>query len=123
MRKLYKVLFFIPGMTATSEQRDEALNFGPHVSFRNAQHVKEEDALEECDAVYGPAVPPLYAAAYPWACSIVDFYNGKLETVPMAPTEAADPALDSGAGDPDTFNPFAGVDAAAMRQAGWKAQG
>lgn len=122
MRKLYKVLFFVTGMTPTSTQRDEALNFGPHVSFRNALHIQPEDTLEDCDAVYGPAVPSRYAARYPWACSVADFYAGKLDPVPMAPAEPVEDAPDSGAGT-EAFNPFAPVSAAARRAADWQAQG
>lgn len=123
MRGIYKVLYFINGMAPTLKQRDEVLQFGPHVAFRNAQHIDVDGCLEQCDAVAGPMIPARYAAAYPQACSIIDFYAGKLEKLPEAPSEALDPAPDSGAGDPATFDPFASVDASQRASAGWKAQG
>ena len=121
MNKIYKVLFFT-GMVPTSEQRMEALNFGPHVNFRNAAFIKDEDNPEDCDAVYGD-VPAKYAARFPWACSIVDFYNGKLETVAMAPPEPVEPPPVSGAGDADTFDPFAATEPGTKPGVDWTPQG
>lgn len=122
-QNVYRVLFFVSGMTPTAEQRSEALNFGPHVSFRNAAHINVEDPCEPCTAVYGPAVPRQYAARYPWACSIVDYYAGKLEAVAMAPAEAEEPpAPETGAGTPD-FDPFGSTGFAPRVSTEWTPQG
>lgn len=103
----YTVLFFINDFSPTPQQKAEALNFGPHVTFRNATYVSAEDSsLEPCDAVYGEATPVTYLKAYPWAVSIVDYYNGLLPPKPKQPTVEADDAPPSGAGDVDTFDPF-----------------
>ena len=120
---VYRVLFFIPGMSPTSEQRSEALNFGAHVSFRNAQHINDEEPCEPCVAVYGPSVPKQYAAKYPWACSIVDYYAGKLDPVAMAVPEVEDsPVPETGAGTPD-FDPFGSTGFAPRTGTDWTPQG
>ena len=116
----YRVLFFIVGATPSKEQRSEALNFGPHVGFRNTHYVDVNEPCEDCNAVYGE-VPRNYAAKFPWACSIVDFYNGKLDTAPMASEKPADGEVEAGVVEVAEFDPFTPADAA--RGADWKPQG
>ena len=89
MSQLYTVLFFVRGMVPTQEQRDEANTYGPNCSFRNLLYVSDEATLEECVAVAGE-VPARYAAAYPQAVPISDWYAGKLGPSPKALVEPVD---------------------------------
>lgn len=122
IKSIYRVLFFIDGMAPTSLQRSEALNFGPHVSFRNAQHINDADNPEYCNAVYGEHVPPRYASKFPWACSIVDYYAGKLDPAPMASGAVVDADEAPAPADAPDFDPFA-PGASPDGNAAWNKQG
>jgi hypothetical protein len=58
--KFPKILYFINGYTATTEEKIEAAQIPAHVVFRNATRVEDTDSLEKADGVYG-AVPNSYA--------------------------------------------------------------
>lgn len=57
-----RTLFFIKGVAPTAEQQAEAEAIPGIVCFRNAIKFREEDALEDFDAVAGD-VPEKYARA------------------------------------------------------------
>jgi hypothetical protein len=54
-----KILYFIDGFSPTPEDFEAASKLTAQVSFRNAQHVPAEGALEDCDGVAG-CVPAPY---------------------------------------------------------------
>jgi hypothetical protein len=59
-----KTLYFTAGSTLTDADV-EAMNNIPGGAFhRNAAFIQEDDKLEPCDAVAGPAIPPQYRAKY-----------------------------------------------------------
>lgn len=137
----YRVLYFILTMAPTAEQRRDAVQYGPHCAFRNAAYHVADSALEECTAVAGE-VPDEYAAVYPRAVTIADWYNGKLSTVPMAAETGMEGDDDDGGeegtgegaeatGDrpPQAGDPFAKATAPAKvgrsraQAAAWKPQG
>lgn len=67
LTKLPRILFFIRGPVPSLEQQLEAEDLSPaRVSFRNADLVLAEGALEVCDGVTGE-VPARYKKAYPTA--------------------------------------------------------
>jgi hypothetical protein len=70
MRKFPRILYFIPSTVPTLKEQAAALQLGPNCSFRNANLISVEGALEQCDGVAG-CVPKRYAEA-------VDGYGKKL---------------------------------------------
>ena len=118
----YRVLFFIRGMAPSPEQYMEGQMYGPHCGYRNVLAMDMNGSLEDCDAVAG-FVPPRYAAAYPKAVTITEWFARKLERprgpvsspvggkVTIAPSPSVDPFLSpaqpaaSGAGKAPNWQP------------------
>lgn len=61
-KRATKTLFFIEGVAPNEAEQAEADELPGMVCFRNVTKYREEDAVEDFDAVAG-AVPPKYAAA------------------------------------------------------------
>ena len=66
MKHLARILYFVAGVAPSAEDFEAAEKLGANVSFRNANAVPAEGALEICDGVAGE-VPERYAEAYPEA--------------------------------------------------------
>lgn len=58
-----RILYFVRGISPTDEQREDALQYGEGVVFRNAAFVKEDDKPEDCEMAVGPFVPAQYVKA------------------------------------------------------------
>jgi hypothetical protein len=70
MKHFARILFFINGAVPTQEDYTAAAKLAANVSFRNANAVPSEGALEACDGVAGH-VPERYAKAYPEASEAI----------------------------------------------------
>lgn len=71
MKHLARILFFVAGVAPSAKDYAAAEKLGANVSFRNANAVPAEGALEQCDGVAG-AVPARYAEAYPTAAEALE---------------------------------------------------
>jgi hypothetical protein len=77
-KKAPRILFFIDGDVPSKKEYAAAARLGPNTSFRNAQYINEEGALETCDGVAG-VVPKRYAEKYPSAEDALTAYARVLE--------------------------------------------
>lgn len=77
MKKFPVILFFIAAATPSPKEFAEAMTYGPNVRYRNAQYIKESDALEICDGVAGQ-VPEKYAEAFPTAKEACEKYADEM---------------------------------------------
>ena len=97
LTRVPRILFFIKGTLPTLEEQLEADELAPmRVSYRNANLVSAEGALETCDGWYGDATPERYRKAYPAAEEAAKNYKANREAAYKAKKEAADEAKKSG---------------------------
>jgi hypothetical protein len=94
-KKAPRILFFIDGDLPSKKEYAAAARLGPNTSFRNAQYINEEGALETCDGVAGE-VPKRYAEAYPTAEAALESYAKMLEDAAKAEDTDDGPELDFG---------------------------
>lgn len=79
-----RTLYFISGVAPTAEQQEEADNMPGVVCFRNALKHRDEDALEDFDAVAGD-VPEKYAHAAALKADAVEGQPVAPKASPAAP--------------------------------------
>ena len=70
--RLPKILFFIPDILPSVEERKAAQVLAAQVCFRNTQGVTEGSTCEECDGVVGQ-IPAIYAKFKPADQAILEF--------------------------------------------------
>ncbi|AJD83164.1 hypothetical protein [Paracoccus phage vB_PmaS-R3] len=97
LTRIPRILFFIKGTLPTLEQSLEADKLAPmRVSFRNANLVPEDGALEACDGWHGEDTPKRYRKAYPTAEEAAENYTKAREEAYAAKAKAADDAKKAG---------------------------
>lgn len=96
LTRVPRILFFIKGTLPTLEEQLEAEDLAPaRVSFRNANLVREEGALEICDGVTGE-VPARYKKAYPTAKKALEGFAEARKAAYAAKAKSADEAAKAG---------------------------